>query len=321
MANDITLTGAQRSALLTLQNVSDLSDRTQTRLTTGKKVNSVVDNAVSFFQAKSLNDRATDFTDRKDGIDQGISSITAALDALDALDSLLKQMKGVAEAAKTQTDTERVSATTQFEELGSQISQLVEDAAYQGLNLLNNTGSQLDVAFSTRTASRLQVDGFDLNATNGSTTGDRALFTGVQSTVVADKNAFGGSVSFVGISVLTNSSIAATDSLGFNGFSELGTNNSYIAAVDDIVTNLDNAINKVRSVSAELGTNVAILQTRLDFTDAYVNTLVGGADKLTLADLNEEGANLVALQTRQQLGIQSLAIAGQQQQAILALLN
>ncbi|HAE03610.1 MAG TPA: flagellin-like protein, partial [Rhodospirillaceae bacterium] len=76
-----------------------------------------------------------------------------------------------------------------------------------------------------------------------------------------------------------------------------------------------------RATSAELGTNVAILQTRLDFTNEYVNTLQGGSDKLTLADLNEEGANLVALQTRQQLGIQSLSIAGQQQQAILALLN
>ena len=147
MSSDITLTGAQRSALLTLQNVADLSDRTQNRLTTGKKVNSVVDNAVAFFQSKSLNDRAADFTDRKDGIDQGISSITAALGGLEQLVQLLKQMKGVAEASKTQTTTERASATTQFQELGSQISRLIEDASYQCLNLLNNTGSQLDVAF------------------------------------------------------------------------------------------------------------------------------------------------------------------------------
>ncbi|MBT5297697.1 MAG: flagellin-like protein, partial [Rhodospirillaceae bacterium] len=51
----------------------------------------------------------------------------------------------------------------------------------------------------------------------------------------------------------------------------------------------------------------------------YVNTLTAGAGKLTLADLNEEGANLLALQTRQQLGIQSLAFAGQSEQAILGL--
>jgi flagellin len=319
MSSDITLTGAQRSALLTLQNVADLSDRTQNRLTTGKKVNSVVDNAVAFFQSKSLNDRAADFTDRKDGIDQGISSITAALGGLEQLDQLLKQMKGVAEASKTQTTTERASATTQFQELGNQISLLIEDASYQGLNLLNNTGSQLDVAFSTRTASRLQVDGFDLNATSVTATGTRSLFTGINTVNAA--GGFDASLDFVGISALSGTGLASTDAMTFSNFNQIGTNNSYIGAVDQIITNLDSAISRVRATSAELGTNVAILQTRLDFTNEYVNTLQGGSDKLTLADLNEEGANLVALQTRQQLGIQSLSIAGQQQQAILALLN
>jgi flagellin-like hook-associated protein FlgL len=319
MSSDITLTGAQRSALLTLQNVADLSDRTQNRLTTGKKVNSVVDNAVAFFQSKSLNDRAADFTDRKDGIDQGISSITAALGGLERIDQFLKQMKGVAEASKTQTATERASATTQFKELGNQISLLIEDASYQGLNLLNNTGSQLDVAFSTRTSSRLQVDGFDLNATSVTATGTRSLFTGINT--VNAVGGFDGSLDFVGLSALTGTGLAATDDYAFLDFNQIGTNNTYIGAVDQIVTNLDSAISRVRATSAELGTNVAILQTRLDFTNEYVNTLQGGSDKLTLADLNEEGANLVALQTRQQLGIQSLSIAGQQQQAILALLN
>ena len=319
MSSDITLTGAQRSALLTLQNVADLSDRTQNRLTTGKKVNSVVDNAVAFFQSKSLNDRAADFTDRKDGIDQGISSITAALGGLEQLDQLLKQMKGVAEASKTQTTTERASATTQFQELGNQISLLIEDASYQGLNLLNNTGSQLDVAFSTRISSRLQVDGFDLNATSVTATGTRSLFTGINTVNAA--GGFDASLDFVGISALSGTGLASTDAMTFSNFNQIGTNNSYIGAVDQIITNLDSAISRVRATSAELGTNVAILQTRLDFTNEYVNTLQGGSDKLTLADLNEEGANLVALQTRQQLGIQSLSIAGQQQQAILALLN
>ncbi|NMM46342.1 flagellin [Rhodospirillaceae bacterium KN72] len=319
MANSITLTGAQRNALLTLQNVADLSDRTQNRLTTGKKVNNVVDNAVSFFQAKSLTDRASDFTDRKDQIDQGISSITAALDALESIDALLKQMKGVAQAAKTQTGSERVSSTTQFNELGNQISQLVEDASYQGLNLLSNTGSELDIAFSTRTASRLTVEGFDLNATSKTATGTRGLFTGVNTAIAA--GAFGANNSFIGLSALTTTGIAADTAVSFASFSAIGTNNTYLEVVDAIVTKLDSAISRVRSVSAELGTNVAILQTRLDFTSAYVNTLDTGSDKLTLADLNEEGANLVALQTRQQLGIQSLSIAGQQQQAILTLLQ
>ena len=66
---------------------------------------------------------------------------------------------------------------------------------------------------------------------------------------------------------------------------------------------------------------MTFLQTRLDFTKQYVNNLTEGADKLTLADINEEGANLVSLQTRQQLGIQALAFAGQSEQAVLRLFS
>ncbi len=90
-------------------------------------------------------------------------------------------------------------------------------------------------------------------------------------------------------------------------------------ALNDTIKTLDSALTTLRTQAQNLGTNVAVLQTRLDFTESYVNTLEVGAAKLVLADLNEEGANLLALQTRQQLGIQALAFAGQAEQSILAL--
>jgi flagellin-like hook-associated protein FlgL len=89
--------------------------------------------------------------------------------------------------------------------------------------------------------------------------------------------------------------------------------------VNALVTSLDSALTTLRTKSQTIGSNVALLQTRLDFTANYVNTLQEGSDKLVLADLNEEGANLLALQTRQQLGISALSFAGQAEQSILAL--
>ncbi len=68
-----------------------------------------------------------------------------------------------------------------------------------------------------------------------------------------------------------------------------------------------------------MATNADILKVRLDFTKDYASVLSAGADKLTLADLNEEGANLLALQTRQQIGIQALSFAGQSEQSVLSL--
>jgi flagellin-like hook-associated protein FlgL len=75
----------------------------------------------------------------------------------------------------------------------------------------------------------------------------------------------------------------------------------------------------VQAAAASIGGNVTFLQSRLDFTSQYIVTLQGGASKLTVADVNEESTNLVTLQTRQSLSIQSLSIATQSEQAVLRL--
>ena len=84
---------------------------------------------------------------------------------------------------------------------------------------------------------------------------------------------------------------------------------------------ISNAISQLQGISAQLGTNVAILTTRSNFSANYANTLTSGSNALTLADLNEEAANSQALTLRQQLGIQSLSVSGQQNSSILTLLR
>ncbi|CAA7618046.1 hypothetical protein [Magnetospirillum sp. SS-4] len=95
MATDVTLSAAIRGNLLSLQNTGNLVDRTNTRLATGLKVSSAIDDAVAFFQNKALKDRAGDLSSRKDSIDQGISSLQTALSGLQAVESILVQMKGI----------------------------------------------------------------------------------------------------------------------------------------------------------------------------------------------------------------------------------
>jgi len=316
----ITLSSSQRSSLLNLQETSRLSQRTTLRLASGRSVNSVADNAVNFFRSRSLGNRAADFGDRKNDISQGISSINSALEGTDAIDNLLKQLRGVVEGARSASQTERKVATTQFTEILNQIGQVVEDASYQGLNLLNNSNSALKINFSERSSSVLAVTGYSLNGDN-SVASDRALFTGT-----AGSNLFNANGGFIGsaTSLLTKLGFGANSGLSVsnvNGFSGIGANSSNVAALDGLVKTIDNAIAKNRSVGTQLGNNASILQTRLDFTTRYVNRLQTGSDSLVLADLNEEGANLLALQTRQQLGINALSLASQQQQAILQLVR
>ena len=96
---------------------------------------------------------------------------------------------------------------------------------------------------------------------------------------------------------------------------------AFNAQADTVLKGLDRTITNLRSKAANIANNASILRVRLDFTKEYVNVLQSGSDKLTLADLNEEGANIMALQTRQQLGIQALSLAGQAEQSILRLVQ
>ncbi len=89
--------------------------------------------------------------------------------------------------------------------------------------------------------------------------------------------------------------------------------------IDTLLTGVKDAINTVRSQSSAFGSNLSIVENRQDFTTAMINTLETGADNLVLADGNEEAANMLALQTRQQLSSTALSLASQADQAPLRL--
>lgn len=273
MAKEIQLSAAVRANLLALKSTESLIAQTQNRLSTGLAVANPTDDARIFFEAKSLNDQARDVGEKKEGVDQGISSVQTALAGIEGIDELVEQMKGLIISARTATSTELTSIVSQFNELRSQVDNLARDANYQGVNLINGTGTTLTIGFSTDTTSLLNIASVDL----------RVATTGLN---------ISSAISFSLTSVLD-------------------------AAAAEITT----AIGTLRGQAQTLASNVAILKTRLDFNNEYVNLHEEGAGKLNLADVTEEGAKLVALQTRQQLGINALAFAGQAEQSILNLFN
>lgn len=91
------------------------------------------------------------------------------------------------------------------------------------------------------------------------------------------------------------------------------------ASIDKSLDQITKATSLLRAQASEFGQNLSTVQIREDFTENMINNLQTGADKLTLADMNEEGANMLALQTRQQLGINSLSLASQAAQSVLQL--
>jgi flagellin-like hook-associated protein FlgL len=82
---------------------------------------------------------------------------------------------------------------------------------------------------------------------------------------------------------------------------------------------ITDALDRLRAQASTFGTALTIVQDRQNFTQSFIGMLSQGSDMLTVADTNEEGANLLALQTRQQLSITALSLATQADQGVLRL--
>ncbi len=300
MASDITLSSAQRRTLLSLQNTSNLSDRTQIRLATGRRINNVTDGAEDFFAARTLQTRAEILQGRREEINQGISTIQTALDGIDALDELLGQLRGLTRQARSQTDVERAETTTSYTSVVDQFEFLLEDSSYQGLNLLNSTTSSLTVNFSENTESELNIAGVNILASAASEGG-----------------IFGANEFISTIRNITTGYAAGGLSAGFSTLSLAGS----LEALNVLDTRLSEAQDRLETRAGVLGNNVAILRTRLDYTDDIVSGHITGADKIINADLNEEAANLTATGTQYQIGVQSLGVSGQRVQSLLQLIR
>jgi flagellin-like hook-associated protein FlgL len=113
----------------------------------------------------------------------------------------------------------------------------------------------------------------------------------------------------------TNGVSSNTLSIGSATNAEFQDNNQ----LDTRLQSLHNALNTVASQASNFGANLSIVENRQDFTNSMINTLTTGATGLTAADTNLEGANMLALQTQQQLSITSLSLASQANQAVLRL--
>src|ERR1051325_8820838 len=477
MSNDIVLSAGIRQNLLSLQSTSQLQERTQTRLSTGKKVNSALDNAVNFFTAASLTTRGNELTSLLDSMTNGFNSLKAADNGLTSITTTIQSMQATVTQARQDAswqsqsytidaatigtsslktmsfqagavgstpvninlnDVETVtgsggystssatsataSITIQAADInggtavtvavasGEAVSTTVANInAAVGYNLASVSGGQLKLQDGAG-PDPITISGTNLNQvglTAGTSTATAGAVESVDQLVAlinanaslsgkvkASNNAGQLQITNISISALTVTGIgsvsgkldgtAGTKSIGgntvranlvtqfnqlkdqldktaadasFNGinllqgdvlklfFNELGTSTLSIqstnpsgvnsttlgiatatnaefednTAVDARLQTLSTALGTVASQASDFGSHLSIVQNRQDFTNNMINTLKVGADGLTLADTNEEGPNMLLLQTRQQLSVTALSLASQAQQSVLKL--
>ena len=272
--SSVSLTAGARANLLSLQQTANLLNTTQNRLSTGKKVASALDGATAYFASVGFLNRANDLSNIKDGLSNSLSTVKSASLAIDSITKIIQQAQGLTTSAIQTTDaTTRSGLAVQFNDLLVQVNSLVNDATFNGTNLVGAVGVSLVVYFNEDNSSKLTITSTNLSiATAG------------------------------GLSVATaaNGFVSDTD-------------------VNTAVSQLTTALTKLRTTASGFGNNTSVITTRQDFTTNLISNLQNASDSLTLADTNEEGANLQALQARNSLGITSLGISGQLQQAILKL--
>jgi flagellin-like hook-associated protein FlgL len=282
MYDKISLTSGMRSNLWSLQKTSNLLELTQSRLASGKRVQSALDDPVKFFAAQGHEQRAADLSGRKADMGEAIQLIKAADAGIEGVSALIESAKSLAQAAlSADSTTELNTLETQYQTLVSQIDDLAGDSGYKGINLLDGTTETLDVKFDENGDSKITLTGF-----------------------LADTSGDG-----LSLDVVSANQWNSTTTAGSADRAEIAT----------AIASLDAAKTTLRSEASKLANNLSTITVRQDFTQNMINTLEDGAAKLTDADLNEEGANMLMLQTRQSLGVNSLALASQAAQQVLRL--
>ena len=273
MAEEVTLNAGQQTALSILQGTSAQTERTTERLSTGRRVNSAIDDAQAFLLSRNLDTRAAELQASRDDIGQAASSIGAAQNGLEAISNLTGQLEGIATAARGGTAQERAAAAAQFDEIRNQIDNIARDASFNGTNLIASTPSNVNVSFDENSDSDLTISG------------------------------------------------SASDTAALGISDATGTNNNFAtdADIENALAEVRQASDSIRSTSASFGADAAILNTRDEFAADQVNISRDASDRLVNADLNEEAARQVSLQTRNGLATAGLNIANQSERAVLDL--
>ncbi|HLK23077.1 MAG TPA: flagellin [Caulobacteraceae bacterium] len=263
-------------ALVALQNLNDTAaqlQQTQNQVSTGLAVANPQDNGAVWAIAQSERGTSQSLTAVIQSLQRGQSTIQVATSAGTSVSNLLNQLKTLALAnSDTSLDATSVSANnTQFRSILTQITQIVTNSDFNGVNMIKTGGTNIMALASA---------------------------SGAQITVLAENLALGGANM---AQVSANASIGTT------------------ALATAMVASVNTAITKVNAALGTLGNGATALQNQLTFVQDLQDTLDTGIGNLVNANLGKESAQLTALQTKQQLGIQALSIANQSSTALLSL--
>jgi flagellin-like hook-associated protein FlgL len=275
------------------------------------------------------------------GLTDATYNSTSLFDSVGAQSLTVTVNGGAAQQIGIGTGVGEVSTLAELNTALGALSGVTATASQSAISFsVASTSTQNSLTLATSNAATATALGITQGTTNGTafSSTPNASRTSLQSdfnSLLSQIDSLAGDASYNGINLLNGDNLKVV-------FNELGTSSLTISGVtydssglglsavsgtgfqsdtnvDTTITQLDSALSTLRTQASKFGSNLSTVQTRQDFTKSLVNTLITGSDALVLADTNEEGANLLALQTRQQLSSTALSLSAQADQAVLRL--
>jgi len=211
---DISLSQSARANLTALTRTGELLGKTQTALSSGRSVNTASDNAAAYFASQGFLNSANNLATIKSNLSTALQTVNSIDNSIADVTSIINQLQGLTTQALGTTDTgTRAGLASQFNALTTQLDQLVNDATFNGTNLLNSASNTLVVYFDATNTTSLTISGINITSagllgTGGATaSGSFATTANIQqnqsylltalATLTTDAASFGGNATLL----------------------------------------------------------------------------------------------------------------------------
>ena len=306
------------AALDTLRSINKNMEMTQSRVSSGYRVENASDNAAYWSIATTMRSDNKALGAVSDALGLGAAKVDTAYTGLEAAIDVVTEIKAKLVAAR-EPGVDKDKIQKELAELKSQLTSISQSAAFSGENWLYNT--------STTAAGTKEMVGSFVRAANGSVSVETLNFNAATSTLIDTSAASrglltkgytatvaSGTTTSSGTFFLINAGTAAT------GASEVTlTSSTTDTNIEIMVSAVDAMLKDMTDSAATLGAAKSRIDMQHEFVADLMDVIDTGVGRLVDADMNEESTRLKALQTQQQLGIQALSIANSNSENILSL--
>lgn len=323
---------AAMAALQTLRSLNNSMEETQARVSSGLRVQAAADNAAYWSIATTMRSDNMAISAVKDAIGLGAAKVDTAYAAMESAIEVVKEIKKKVVAA-TEQGVDRAKIQEEIKQLQEQLVSIAESASFSGQNWV--AGGD-DTASGPLTAT--VVSGF-VRDSNGNVTVKTTDYTLDATNIGSMTMLFGGQAGTGALDLATG--ILGTDvdtygldldgdgtdgdaaaEIGGMSISTLDVNGAFTdigVGMKEALALVEAGLQAMTSAAAALGSISMRIDLQEDFVSKLSNSIDSGIGRLVDADMNEESTRLKALQTQQQLGIQSLSIANTNSENILQL--